>query len=280
MVIQAVKVERPMPRPLICVTLSGGTVAEMLKDAAMATAAGAAMVEVRFDKLWVVEQMPDPEPEEGGDGDTRRPKYIEPDFIPQPLDSVDMHGALESLKQGIGLPVVFACRPERQQGYYPGEEEQRLDILRAAIESGVSWIDLEGDIESSSRTSLIEEASGSTRVVASFHSAESPPSASEIIQDVEDALDDGDIVKVCYKTSGRGDGLRLFEAAWGLRGSGSSYAIMGSGWGGDWTRIHAPLLEQTLVYTTTDKGMHLSRQGRINASDLQTAWQLLEYEAN
>jgi len=246
----------------------------------MATAAGADMVEVRFDKLWVVEQMPDPEPEEGGDGDARRPKYIEPDFIPQPLDSVDMHGALESLKQGIDLPVVFACRPERQQGYYPGEEEQRLDILRAAIESGVSWIDLEGDIESSSRTSLIEEASGSTRVVASFHSAESPPSASEIIQDVEDALDDGDIVKVCYKTSGRGDGLRLFEAAWGLRGSGSSYAIMGSGWGGDWTRIHAPLLEQTLVYTTTDKGMHLSRQGRINASDLQTAWQLLEYETN
>jgi hypothetical protein len=27
-----------------------------------------------------------------------------------------------------------------------------------------------------------------------------------------------------------------------------------------------------------DKGLHISRQGRINASDLQTAWQLLEYE--
>ena len=41
MVIPAAKVERPMPRPLICVTLSGCTVDEMLKDAAMATAAGA-----------------------------------------------------------------------------------------------------------------------------------------------------------------------------------------------------------------------------------------------
>ena len=280
MVIPAAKVERPMPRPLICVTLSGCTVDEMLKDAAMATAAGADMVEVRFDKLWVVEQMPEPESEGEGDEGSRHPKYVEPDFIPQPLDSVDVQGALESLKQGIDLPVVFACRPERQQGHYPGEEEQRLDILRAAIDSGVSWIDLEVDIESSSRTSLIEGAPRGTKVVASLHSAESPPSASEIIQDVEDGSDDGDIVKVCYKTSGRGDGLRLFEAAWGLRGTGSSYAIMGSGWGGDWTRIHAPLLEQTLVYTTTDKGMHLSRQGRINASDLQTAWQLLEYETN
>ena len=55
---------------------------------------------------------------------------------------------------------------------------------------------------------------------------------------------------------------------------------MGSGWGGDWTRIHAPLLGQAMVYTTMDKGLHLSRQGRINATDLQTAWQLLEYETN
>ena len=103
-----------MPRPLICVTLSGCTVDEMLKDAAMATATGADMVEVRFDKLWVVEQMPEPESEGEGDEGSRHPKYVEPDFIPQPLDSVDVQGALESLKQGIDLPVVFACRPERQ----------------------------------------------------------------------------------------------------------------------------------------------------------------------
>jgi len=270
-----------MPRPLICVTLSGCTVDEMLKDAAMATAAGADMVEVRLDKLWVVEQMPEEEPaREEAEGESRRPKYVEPEIIPQPLDSVDVQGALEFLKQGIDLPVVLTCRPERQQGHYPGEEEQRIKVLSAAIKSGVSWIDIEVDIESKKRRSLMDDASGTTKVVASYHSSESPPSASEIIQDVEDSSDDGDIIKICYRSSGRRDGLRLFEAAWGLRGSGASYAIMGSGWGGDWTRIHAPLLEQALVYTTMDKGLHLSKQGRINASDLQTAWQLLEYETN
>lgn len=270
-----------MPRPLICVTLSGCTVDEMLKDAAMATAAGADMVEVRLDKLWVVEQMPEPEPEgEGEEGDSRPPKYIEPDFIPQPLDSVDVQGALESLKQGIDLPVVLTCRPERQQGHYPGNEEQRIEVLSAAINSGVSWIDLESDIESKVRDSLMDDASGKTKVVASHHSSESPPPALELIQDVKDSSDSGDIVKFCFRSSGRHDGLRLFEAAWGLRSSGVRYAIMGSGWGGDWARIHAPLLEQALVYTTMDKGLHLSRQGRINATDLQTAWQLLEYESN
>ena len=88
----------------------------------------------------------------------------------------------------------------------------------------------------------------------------------------------GDIVKLCYNTSGRADGLRLFEASWDLKETDFDYAIMGSGWGGDWTRIHAPLLGQAMVYATMERGFHLSRQGRINASDLQTAWKLLEYE--
>ena len=83
-----------MARPLICVTLSGCTVDEMLKDAAMATATGADLVEIRLDKLWVVEQIPEPEPREEeteeGRGEYVRPKFVEPEMIPQPLDSVDV----------------------------------------------------------------------------------------------------------------------------------------------------------------------------------------------
>ena len=49
-----------MPRPLVCVTLNGYTVDDILKDAAVATAAGADLVEVRLDKLWAREQEPEP----------------------------------------------------------------------------------------------------------------------------------------------------------------------------------------------------------------------------
>ena len=177
-----------MARPLVCVTLSGCTVDEMLKDAAMATATGADLVEIRLDKLWVVEQMPEPDPRkeeaEGGEGEYVRPKFVEPEMIPQPLDSVDVHTALASLKQGIELPVVLTCRPKRQGGHYPGAEEQRIEILSAAIESGVSWVDLELDIEPKSRKALVDLAEGRTRIIASEHTSEQPPSASEIIQDV------------------------------------------------------------------------------------------------
>lgn len=269
-----------MRRPTICVTLSGCTVEEMLADAARATAVGADLCEVRLDKLWVVEKAPEPVEFDPDDADARRrrPVYTPPEYIAQPIDSVDLAAALEAFKGGIDLPVVLTCRPERQGGHFPGTEEQRIDVLRAAIESGVSWVDLEIDIEAKTRVELMSMADGKTRVIASTHSAEEPESATEIVSDIEDLASSGEIIKVCYRTSGRNSGLKLFEAAWNLRDSELKTAIMGIGAGGDWTRIHGPLLHQDLVYSTMETGSHLSSQGRINASDLFIAWDMLRYD--
>ena len=54
------KMGRQMSRPLGCVTLNGYTVDDILKDAAVATAAGADLVEVRLDMLWAREKESDP----------------------------------------------------------------------------------------------------------------------------------------------------------------------------------------------------------------------------
>jgi len=53
-----------MEVPQVCVVLSGHTVDEMLKDATLAMAAGADLVEVRLDNLWVKElEIENPEEE-------------------------------------------------------------------------------------------------------------------------------------------------------------------------------------------------------------------------
>jgi len=280
MVKQTPPVAEPMRRPTICVTLSGCTVDEILADAARATAVGADICEVRLDKLWVIEKVPEPEVvTDSNEGDRRRrPAYVPPEYIPQAFDSIDLSSALDAFKGGIDLPVVLTCRPERQGGYFPGSEEERISVLRAAIDSGVSWVDLEADIDSKIRSELVEIAKGKTMVISSTHFSEEPSSASEILDDIEEMADTGDIIKVCYNTTGRNSALKLFEAAWMLKESDKKTAIMGLGVGGDWTRIHAPLLNQYLVYSTMETGSHLSSEGRINTSDLLIAWEMLNYE--
>ena len=280
MVKQTSPVPESMRRPTICVTLSGCTADEMLADAARATAVGADLCEVRLDKLWVEEKFSEPQSDSDSNEEKnqRRATYSPPEYIPKPFDSVDLSQALDAFKGGIDLPVVLTCRPERQGGHFPGTEEERISVLRAAIDSGVSWVDLESDIDSKTRTELRKIASGKTNVISSTHFQDEPSSASEIISDIEEMSDSGDIIKVCYTTNGKNSALKLFEAAWMIKDSGNKTAIMGIGAGGDWTRIHAPLLNQELVYSTMETGSHLSSQGRINASDLLIAWEMLNYD--
>ena len=265
-----------MELPLVCVVLTGCTVDEMLKDASLATAAGADLVEVRLDKLWTRKIELEKSEE---DNDVKKSRKEEVEYEVKPLDSVDLKSVLSSFKQGIELPVILTCRPERQGGYYPGDESSRIEVLKTAIESGVSWVDLEVDISASERKSLMEKASGKTKIIASYHSEEHPPPASEIVAEVGDYSSQGDMVKICYPVQGTEGALRIFEAAWELRNSEVETSVMGLGPGGDWVRIHAPLLSQGMVYTTMQVGWHLSHSGRINVSDLTTAWKLLGYSA-
>ena len=55
------------------------------------------------------------------------------------------------------------------------------------------------------------------------------------------------------------------------------FAAMALGNGGDWARLHAPVLNQTLVYATMRNEFRLSDKGLVNVRDLKEAWNLLEY---
>ena len=267
-----------MSLPLICVTLTGCTVDEMVKDAARATAVGADIVEVRLDKLWVVEQEIEvTEDTKTGPDENRKSVYTPPQFLSQPMESVDLESSLISFRTGIELPVILTCRPERQGGHFPGSEKERILVLTKAIKSGVSWIDLETDIESKQREKLVKLAGDSTKIISSIHYDQSPSSPDDIIEEIDEISGSGNIIKIVFNTGGKRDALKLFDVAWRTRDSNDKLSIMGLGAGGDWTRIHAPLLNQSLVYTTMENGWYLAQQGRINTSDLKTAWKLLEY---
>ena len=139
----------------------------MLADASLATVAGADMVEARLDMLYM-EETPVPSDSNNHDQNSRS-RYSETVLTPRDNPDINIDEALSLLEAGIELPVVLTCRPLRQGGYFPGTEEERCAILRKAIESGVSWVDLETDIEPNLRSDLIKLAGKKTSIIASAH---------------------------------------------------------------------------------------------------------------
>ena len=262
-----------MNQPSVCVTLRGRTSEEMISEAPKALKMGADILEVRLDFLWTTEEKIRTKKI----SDEGEKEKIEVLVNQLEFEEIDYREEIEKISSSIQAPVLMVCRPQEHGGFFPSGEDERFSVLRSAIESNPSWIDLEIDIPIKEREELVSLVGEQTEIMASFHSLERTPSISEITKEISEAQELGDIVKACYTTSDRKDALRIFEAALELKSTEQKYCIMGLGPGGDWARIHAPVLGQGIVFATTDSGWHLAQQGRINASDLRVAWEVLEY---
>ena len=269
------KVADSMADPKVCVSLDGTTVEEMTDEAARANLAGADMVEVRFDRLYLVKPDPTISDEEEGEKPELPP---ENDWETMNMEDVDVEASIAALKEGLPLPVIFTVRPVSEGGFFPGVESERIEILQKAIDSKVSWIDLELSIEDSTRKSLQDAASANgCQIIASSHDINGTPDAETIVAMVRDNQDAGDIVKFCGTANNHDDALQIIEAATELTGEGLSHSLMAVNSGGDWTRLHAPMLDQSLVYATMRNEFKISDKGLVNVRDLRDAWSLLEY---
>ncbi|MDP6844062.1 MAG: type I 3-dehydroquinate dehydratase [Candidatus Thalassarchaeaceae archaeon] len=260
----------------ICVSLRGHSVGDMIRDASRATAAGADLVEVRFDNLYVNRIEIDPIVTKNAKGEETVEKQP-PIMEKRPIEDIEVEPSIQRLKDGIQIPVIFACRSTSEGGHFHGDEDARMSILNAAIASGVTWVDLEISIASKARKALVKACGEETSIIASSH-LPAASSSDEIVEFVNANSDAGSIIKCCYLNVDHARSLHIFEAAHTLKEGDAKVALMGNGPGGDWTRIHAPLLEQALVYTTLDRDYSLVKQGLVNITDLRTAWGVLEYE--
>ena len=264
-----------MADPKVCVSLDGTTVEEMTDEAARARLAGADMVEVRFDRLYLI--PPDPTISEEEEGDiVKLPP--EKDWETADFDSIDVDSSISSLKKGLPLPVIFTARPVSEGGFFPGNEKERLEVLKKGIDSSVSWIDLELSIPEKERKKLVKVATTKgCKIIASKHDINSMPDSETIANLIRENQDKGAIVKFCGTAHSHADSLQIVEAAFALKGEDLAHSLMGLNSGGDWSRLHAPILDQSLVYATLQNEFHLSDKGLINVRDLRDAWILLEY---
>ena len=263
-----------MTEPIVCVSFDGVTVDEILEEAARANLAGADLVELRFDRLYLIS----PPAEEIQELRDQNEIIDESTWERRDLGDVNVDEIISTLKDGIAMPVIFTCRGESEGGYYPGDEKSRLKVLESAIESGVTWVDLELSIATKQRAKMVSKARDSeVKIIASVHGLDGVPDAEKIVDLVKENSESGDVVKCCYLTLDYQQSLAIIDAADSLKDEEIKCSIMGLGPGGDWTRIHAPLLNQAIVYTTLRTDFKLYEEGMINVKDVHDAWLLLEY---
>ncbi|MEK9700136.1 MAG: type I 3-dehydroquinate dehydratase, partial [Candidatus Poseidoniales archaeon] len=177
-----------MADPKVCVTLDGTDVEQMADEAARANLSGADMVELRFDRLYLI-------PMEGEDGEAKSITPPEDEWSRKSVTDINVEETISQLKERIPLPVIFTVRSPAEGGFFPGTEDERISILHSAISSKVSWIDLELEIDGKTRDELLASAKkNGIQVIGSKHDISGTPSADEILDLVRTNAEMGDIV--------------------------------------------------------------------------------------
>ena len=125
------KVADSMADPKVCVALDGTTVEEMTDEAARANLAGADMVEVRFDRLYLVKPDPTISDEEEGEKPELPP---ENDWETMNMEDVDVEASIAALKEGLPLPVIFFLQMQVHKALENSFLQKSLKIFKKARE--------------------------------------------------------------------------------------------------------------------------------------------------
>ena len=161
-------------------------------------------------------------------------------------------------------PVIVTNRPEREGGRFTGSEADRLLPLRAAIDLGADYIDIEHD-----SVSLLPAQRGTTQVIVSFHDfAATPPTLPHIAARLQEQ--GADIVKVVGMAQHPADNRYVLETFDQAR---LPTIAIGMGVAGLPSRVMALRYEQCfLTYATLGKGEQVA-PGQLPVDAMHAVYQ-------
>ncbi|XVE65687.1 hypothetical protein DITRI_Ditri08aG0019600 [Diplodiscus trichospermus] len=137
------------------------------------------------------------------------------DLVEIRLDSLKSFNPSEDLKlliQQCPLPTLFTYRPVWEGGQYDGDEKERLDVLRLAMELGADYIDVELKVADDFIKSINGKKPEKTKVIVSSHNYQNTPSVLELGNLVARIQSTGaDIVKIATTALEITDVARIFQ---------------------------------------------------------------------
>ncbi len=232
------------PAPLICLPLVAGKPSEVLSQAEALAPFNPDLVEWRIDHFENTED-------------------IDNSII-----------TLKALRERIGnIPLIFTCRIDTEGGHKSISGENRLVLIKAAVESGE--VDI-ADIEMCNAPDFIDtvknacDRSGS-RLILSHHNFDQTPDEAFITDKLVRAGEMGaDIAKIAVTPNSHKDVLVLLNAALNARMEHLDIPIIAISMGpeGRVTRLAGGVFGSDLTYAV---GKESSAQGQIPIDELRQA---------
>lgn len=168
------------------------------------------------------------------------------EFAEVRIDQLDLTDDQFSSLFSMKKKTIATCRPGKN-------EDQRLSLLKLAIESGAGYVDIEFESDTTFRTELLNYAHAhNSLVIISYHNFESTPSSKELDEIINQSVKWGaDRVKITTTATSTTDCARVMA----LYEKHKNLIAFCMGKIGAITRVAAPLLGADFTYAAISKAL-------------------------
>ena len=193
------------------------------------------------------------------------------DIVEFRVDLMD-NPTIEHIEKMSKYPSIITVRANWEGGEYKGDNNQRIELYKKAIECNVNYIDIE--LKEERNKELVEyrnKINSKTKIIVSYHDFEKTPHKNELMEIVEKQLKIGDIAKFATMANNKNDLLKILAVI-------SIYEnkIIGIGMGevGKLTRIIGPYFGSILTFSSLEGKS--SAPGQIEVNKLKKIIDLIE----
>ena len=118
---------------------------------------------------------------------------------------------LKRLLEGRTKPVIVTNRPIREGGKFDGSEEERIALLKLAIQLHANFVDVEHDSIQNINRDMVHRASmGKTKRIVSYHNfRETPGNLTDIYQRLSQS--GADIIKIVTYANDIVDNVKIYR---------------------------------------------------------------------
>jgi 3-dehydroquinate dehydratase/shikimate dehydrogenase len=191
------------------------------------------------------------------------------DLIELRVDGIDPAVSSKELELLAGArtkPLILTCRSYMEGGLFGGSEEERLEILHAAMGLSFDYV----DVELSSLEAGFQATRSDSKLIASYHEFERFPESLTSI--VARGIQTGaEIIKLAVKVDSLADAFALTEAGEVARKKGIGFVPIAMGPSGVSARILASHLGAEFAYASISGGP-ATGPGQIELKQLLTQY--------
>jgi len=195
------------------------------------------------------------------------------DIIEFRLDLIESYDLARLIQAARGKPYIVTHRSKKDGGQFPGGDEDRIAVLKQAIELGAEYIDIETSTPRDLLQSVLENK-GNTKTILSHHDFTRTDDKLEPLYELMTQLP-ADVLKIVTYAQDITDNLKLIQLLNRARRDEVKLIAFCMGEKGEISRILSPMFGSWLTFGSLDRGKE-SAPGQIPATTLKHIYRVGE----